>query len=90
MQSISEGAALRAPGGEEGSAKELNNSHHRDACPEEQTQPGKCFAACEQGQESSEESSLCRLQGELWERDATPNVIQMGDNLPPHPYLGFF
>ena len=37
-QSISEGAALRALGGCLGTAKELNNSHRRDACPEEQTQ----------------------------------------------------
>lgn len=90
MQSICEGAALRAPGGYKGSAKELNNSHRRDACPEEQMQPGKCFAACEQGQERSEESSLCGLQRELWGRDATPNVTQMGDNLPTHSYLVFF
>lgn len=84
MQSISEGAALRAPGGWGGSAKELSDSRPRDACPEEQRQAGKCFAACEGGQERSEESSLCGLQRELRERDATPNVIQMGDNLPTH------
>ena len=48
------------------------------------------FTARERGQEKSGESRPCRLQRELGERDATPNVIQMGDNLPTHSYLVFF
>lgn len=48
------------------------------------------FAACERGQEKSGESGPCGVQGELGERDATPNVTQMGDNLPTRLYLIFF
>lgn len=33
---------------------------------------------------------MCGLQRELRERDGTPNVIQMGDNLPTHSYIVFF
>lgn len=51
---------------------------------------GKYFAARERGQEKSGESGPCGLQRELGERDATPNAIQMGDNLPTRSYLVFF
>lgn len=84
MQSISEGAALSAPGGSLGSAKELNNSHGSDVHPEEQIQPGSVLQPVNEDRRAVGEDRVGCRERELGERDATPNVIQTGDNLPTH------